>query len=355
MTTSQKRPPPPAGEPPPPPPDAAPGRGRGSALPRQGSLRWSFTWAFEGIVYVLRTQRNMQIHVSIAVVALVLGLLLEFSRVELALVIGAVSLVLVAEMMNTAVEAAIDAVVTTYHPIVKIAKDVSAGAVLVATANALAIGDDIVGKAKEGPVALQGGGGFGDGSPLGPELRRFFQGQGQDQCQAEPLRATGSGFFISADGYIVTNNHVVEGADKITVRTTDDRDAEGHADRPRPGHRPGGDQGRGRALPVCQLRGPRQAARRRLGGGGRQPLQPRRHGHGRHRLGAAAARTCRGSSYVDYMQIDAPINRGNSGGPTFDLYGRVVGVNTAIFSPSGGSVGIGFDIPADVAARSPGS
>ena len=67
MTTSQKRPPPPAGEPPPP-PDAAPGRGRGSALPRQGSLRWSFTWAFEGIVYVLRTQRNMQIHVSLAVV-----------------------------------------------------------------------------------------------------------------------------------------------------------------------------------------------------------------------------------------------------------------------------------------------
>jgi serine protease Do len=56
-----------------------------------------------------------------------------------------------------------------------------------------------------------------------------------------------------------------------------------------------------------------------------------------------------GSSYVDYMQIDAPINRGNSGGPTFDVYGRVVGVNTAIFSPSGGSVGIGFDIPADVA------
>ena len=56
-----------------------------------------------------------------------------------------------------------------------------------------------------------------------------------------------------------------------------------------------------------------------------------------------------GSSYVDYMQIDAPINRGNSGGPTFDVYGRVVGVNTAIFSPTGGSVGIGFDIPADIA------
>jgi serine protease Do len=56
-----------------------------------------------------------------------------------------------------------------------------------------------------------------------------------------------------------------------------------------------------------------------------------------------------GETFVDYIQIDAPINRGNSGGPTFDVYGRVIGVNTAIFSPSGGSVGIGFAIPADIA------
>jgi serine protease Do len=56
-----------------------------------------------------------------------------------------------------------------------------------------------------------------------------------------------------------------------------------------------------------------------------------------------------GETFVDYIQIDAPINRGNSGGPTFDIYGRVIGVNTAIFSPSGGSVGIGFAIPAEVA------
>ncbi len=55
------------------------------------------------------------------------------------------------------------------------------------------------------------------------------------------------------------------------------------------------------------------------------------------------------STFVDYIQIDAPINRGNSGGPSFDIYGRVIGVNTAIFSPTGGSVGIGFAIPADVA------
>lgn len=109
------------------------------SLPRQGSLRWSFTWAFEGIVYVLRTQRNMQIHVGAATAALIGGLLLDFSRLEMAMLLGAISLVLVAEMVNTAVEAAIDAVVTTYHPLVKIAKDVAAGAVLVGTVNALAV------------------------------------------------------------------------------------------------------------------------------------------------------------------------------------------------------------------------
>lgn len=110
-----------------------------SGLPRQGSLRWSFTWAFEGIVYVLRTQRNMQIHVGAAAVALTAGLVLDFSRLEMAILMAAISLVLVAEMMNTAIEAAIDAVVTTFHPLVKIAKDVAAGAVLVATVNAMGV------------------------------------------------------------------------------------------------------------------------------------------------------------------------------------------------------------------------
>ncbi len=109
------------------------------ALPRQGSLRWSFTWAFEGIVYVLRTQRNMRIHTGAGLLALVLALLLGVSRLEFIAVLGAVSLVLIAEMFNTAIEAAIDALVTHYHPLVKVAKDVSAGAVLVATANALAV------------------------------------------------------------------------------------------------------------------------------------------------------------------------------------------------------------------------
>lgn len=114
-------------------------RPKGPALPRQGTLRWSFTWAFEGIVYVLRTQRNMQLHFAAGVTVLVLGLLLDLSRLELLAVLGAVSLVLVAEMVNTAIEAAIDAIVSGYHPLVKVAKDVAAGAVLVATVNALAV------------------------------------------------------------------------------------------------------------------------------------------------------------------------------------------------------------------------
>lgn len=114
-------------------------RRRAPALPRQGSLRWSFTWAFEGIVYVLRTQRNMQLHVVAATVAIVLGLVVDITRIEMMAIILAASLVIIAEMVNTAVEAAIDAVVTDYHPLVKVAKDVAAGAVLVAAVNSGAV------------------------------------------------------------------------------------------------------------------------------------------------------------------------------------------------------------------------
>ena len=113
-------------------------RRREGALPTQGSLRWSFTWAFAGIVYVLRTQRNMQLHIAAVAIVLILGLALDLSRLEFVAVIGAISLVLVAEMFNTAVEAAIDAVITDYHPLVKIAKDVAGGAVLIAAVNAVA-------------------------------------------------------------------------------------------------------------------------------------------------------------------------------------------------------------------------
>ncbi len=110
-----------------------------SSIPRQGSLRWSFTWAFAGIVYVLRTQRNMRIHIAAGLGALILALVLGVTRLEFIAILGVVSLVIIAEMFNTALEAAIDATVRHYHPLIKVAKDVAAGAVLVATVNAVVI------------------------------------------------------------------------------------------------------------------------------------------------------------------------------------------------------------------------
>jgi serine protease Do len=204
---------------------------------------------------------------------------------------------------------------------------------------------------KVGPrrIALDGEGQDDGGLPPGlpPEFRRFFQ-QGP-QAQAQPMHGAGSGFFISADGYLVTNNHVVEGADKITVHTADDRTFRARLI----GRDPATDiaviKVDGRDLPFVSFE---DRAKPRVGDWVVAVGNPFNLG-GSATAGIVSAlgrKNLSGSSYVDFMQIDAPINRGNSGGPTFDLSGRVVGVNTMIYSPSGGSVGIGFDIPADVAA-----
>ncbi len=191
-----------------------------------------------------------------------------------------------------------------------------------------------------------GPGGPPDGFP--PELRRFFQQL--PQAQAQPMRGAGSGFFISADGYVVTNNHVIDHADKITVHTSDDRTFRARL--------VGRDQATDLAVLKIDATGLpfvsfEDRAKPRVGDWVVAVGNPFNLG-GTATAGIVSAlgrRNVSGSSYVDFMQIDAPINRGNSGGPTFDLNGRVVGVNTAIYSPSGGSVGIGFDIPADVAAQ----
>ncbi|MBV8681672.1 MAG: trypsin-like peptidase domain-containing protein, partial [Caulobacteraceae bacterium] len=158
--------------------------------------------------------------------------------------------------------------------------------------------------------------------------------------------SSGSGFFISPDGFIVTNNHVVQNADDIKVILKDGRELKATL------------VGRDEGTDLAVIRVP----------GGNFPYV-NFEDHARPRVGdwvlavgnpydlggtatagiVSAYNRDIGEKFVDYIQIDAPINRGNSGGPTFDTYGRVIGVNTAIFSPSGGSVGIGFDIPADVA------
>jgi diacylglycerol kinase (ATP) len=100
----------------------------------------SFNFAFEGIIHVLRTQRNMRIHFLVAVVVLVTAVALGVSRLELIALLLSIAFVLIAEMINTAIEGAVDVSTTSFDPNAKLAKDIAAGAVLIATINAVAIG-----------------------------------------------------------------------------------------------------------------------------------------------------------------------------------------------------------------------
>ena len=108
--------------------------------PRRASLLDSFNWAFEGIIHVLRTQRNMRIHFAVAGLVLVAALVTGVSRIELIALLLAIAFVLIAEMINTAIEGAIDVATTSFDPMAKLAKDIAAGAVLIATMNAVAVG-----------------------------------------------------------------------------------------------------------------------------------------------------------------------------------------------------------------------
>ncbi|MBI1208887.1 MAG: Do family serine endopeptidase [Azospirillum sp.] len=187
--------------------------------------------------------------------------------------------------------------------------------------------------------------------PLPDMFKHFF-----DQLQPKGFgnrgtaHALGSGFIIDADGYVLTNNHVVDNADKIQV-TLDDgttlpaklvgRDAKTDiallkidADH---------------ALPFVQL-GRADAAQigdwvvavgNPFGLGGTVTAG----------IISARGRDLHSGPYDDFIQVDAPINRGNSGGPLFDAAGQVIGMNTAIYSPTGGSVGIGFAIPSNLLAK----
>ena len=100
----------------------------------------SFNYAFEGVIHVLRTQRNMRIHFAIAATVLVFAFAYDVSRLELVALLVAISFVLIAEMVNTAVEATIDLATTSFDPLAKMAKDIAAGAVLIASVNAILVG-----------------------------------------------------------------------------------------------------------------------------------------------------------------------------------------------------------------------
>ena len=188
-----------------------------------------------------------------------------------------------------------------------------------------------------------------------PGLREFFHRFGMPDMPNGPegmprsrghniITGQGSGFFISGDGYAVTNNHVVEKAESVQVTTDDGKTHNAKVI--------GTDPRTDLALikvedgpfPYVKLsdKSPRigdwvLAVGNPFGLGGTVTAG----------IVSARGRDIGASAYDDFIQIDAPVNKGNSGGPTFDTDGNVIGVNTAIFSPSGGSVGIAFAIPSD--------
>jgi len=190
---------------------------------------------------------------------------------------------------------------------------------------------------------------FQPGSPMERFFRRFGGPDGlppgmRGRGGRGPAMGQGSGFFISADGYAVTNNHVVEGADKVEVTT---------------------DAGKTYTAKVIGTDPRTDVALIKVEGGSDFPFA--KLSTGKARIGdwvlavgnpfglggtvtagivSANGRDIGNGPYDDFIQIDAPVNKGNSGGPAFDMQGNVIGVNTAIYSPSGGSVGIAFSIPA---------
>ncbi|MGZ5840960.1 MAG: Do family serine endopeptidase [Xanthobacteraceae bacterium] len=187
--------------------------------------------------------------------------------------------------------------------------------------------------------------------PPGSPMERFFHrfgmpngGEGNGNGGHHMVTGQGSGFFITADGYAVTNNHVVQDAENVQVTTDDGKTYSAKVI---------GTDSRtdlalikvdGKDFPFVKLsdNAPRigdwvLAVGNPFGLGGTVTAG----------IVSARGRDIGAGPYDDFIQIDAPVNKGNSGGPSFDVEGNVIGVNTAIFSPSGGSVGIAFDIPAD--------
>jgi len=176
-------------------------------------------------------------------------------------------------------------------------------------------------------------------------LKRQQQGEGG---QPRTMTSMGSGFIIDPAGIVVTNNHVVEGAVSIEVHLQDDTVLKGEL----VGRDPKTDLAvvrvkTGKPLPVVTFG---DSDHLRIGEWVVAIGNPFGLG-GSVSLGIVSARNrdINAGPYDDYIQTDAAINKGNSGGPLFNLKGEVVGINTAIFSPSGGSVGIGFSVPANTA------
>jgi serine protease Do len=199
----------------------------------------------------------------------------------------------------------------------------------------------------------EGDGEFGSpqGSPLDQFMRRFGQRNPGLNRHSGQIKALGSGFIVDSSGYVVTNNHVVHNGKDIKVTLQDGTTLPAKV----VGTDPVADLAvlkieAGHALPSVDFG---DSAKARVGDWVLSVGNP--FGLGGTVTAGIVSASGRDvpseahSAYVDYLQVDAPINQGNSGGPTFNEDGQVIGINTAIYSPSGGSVGIGFAIPSNIA------
>jgi serine protease Do len=195
-----------------------------------------------------------------------------------------------------------------------------------------------------------------DSSPMDEQFRHFFEQQGipqqhqapQQQQPQQHAMALGSGFVISPDGVIVTNNHVIDNAIDIKVTLDDGTEL--------PAKLLGADPKSD--LAVLKIQAPHPLATIAWGDSDKLKLGDQILAIGNPfgigttvtaGIVSARGRDLHSGPYDDFIQIDAPINHGNSGGPLVDRDGNVVGINTAIYSPNGGSVGVGFAIPSSEA------
>jgi serine protease Do len=182
-------------------------------------------------------------------------------------------------------------------------------------------------------------------------LERYNKGAPEKKDRRKKATSLGSGFIIDPSGYIVTNNHVIEGADEVSVRLYDGQEYDAEII--------GRDSRTDLALLKVNTNGVALQATEwgdsdvaRVGDWIVAIGNPFGLGNTvTAGIISARGRDINSGPYDSYIQTDASINRGNSGGPSFDIDGKVIGVNTAIFSPSGGSVGIGFAIPSKLASR----
>lgn len=189
-----------------------------------------------------------------------------------------------------------------------------------------------------------------EGSPFEDLFRDFFNNGEGGQARPRRSSALGSGFVISADGYIVTNNHVIDKADEIVIEFFDGKELVAEL----VGRDPKTDIAvlKVEATEPLPFVGFGDSDIARVGDWVMAIGNPLGQGFSVSAgIISARNRTLRSGPYDDFIQTDAAINRGNSGGPLFNMNGEVIGVNTAIISPNGGSIGLGFSMSSRVVSR----